>query len=43
VIYYVQVDHLLRPARMTDANANWVWGLRRKFRVTVTAHSNDKL
>jgi RHS repeat-associated protein len=25
VIYYVQVDHLLRPARMTDASANWVW------------------
>jgi RHS repeat-associated protein len=25
VIYYVQVDHLMRPARMTDASANWVW------------------
>jgi hypothetical protein len=25
VIYYVQVDHLMRPARMTDGSANWVW------------------
>ncbi len=25
VIYDVQVDHLMRPARMTDASANWVW------------------
>jgi RHS repeat-associated protein len=25
VIYYVQVDHLMRPARMTDSSANWVW------------------
>jgi RHS repeat-associated protein len=25
VIYYVQTDHLMRPARMTDQNTNWVW------------------
>jgi RHS repeat-associated protein len=25
VIYYVQADHLMRPARMTDASGNWVW------------------
>jgi RHS repeat-associated protein len=24
-IYYVHVDHLMRPARMTDGSANWVW------------------
>jgi RHS repeat-associated protein len=25
VIYYVQTDHLMRPARMTDGATNWVW------------------
>jgi RHS repeat-associated protein len=25
VIYFVHVDHLMRPARMTAANTNWVW------------------
>lgn len=25
VIYYVQTDHLMRPARMTDQDGNWVW------------------
>ena len=25
LVSHVQVDHLMRPARMTDASANWVW------------------
>jgi RHS repeat-associated protein len=25
VVYYVHVDHLMRPARMTDQNTKWVW------------------
>ncbi len=25
MIYYVQTDHLMRPARMTDQTTNWVW------------------
>jgi RHS repeat-associated protein len=25
VAYYVHVDHLMRPARMTDQATNWVW------------------
>lgn len=40
-IYYVQTDHLMRPARMTDANTNWVWDvIYSPFGATATINAN---
>lgn len=41
VIYYVQTDHLMRPARMTDQHGNWVWDvIYSPFGTTAYINSN---